>query len=124
MADDPDAVILTDTVSWQFIKPSVAEFVELSLCCPLSMIPTLYGLKLLDNVRLGSSVPVKVWREVPNSIPLRWQRALNYSANVELDLSPALKNAINRLKELCFYEDNKQPVIIKSGRCPVSYPKY
>jgi hypothetical protein len=115
--DDPDAVILTDTVSWQFLKPSAAEFVEMSFCCPLSMIPTLYGLKLLDNVRLGSSVPVKVWREVPKSTPLRWQRALHYSTNVQLDLSPALKNAINRLKELCLYEE---PVLIRSGKCPVS----
>ena len=34
---------------------TVAEFIELEMTCPLTMIPTIYGLKLLDHVQLGNS---------------------------------------------------------------------
>lgn len=57
LADDPNAVLLTEIMTWEALKPTVAEYVDYVLCCPLSMVPLLYGLRLANHVRLGKSYP-------------------------------------------------------------------
>lgn len=64
--DDPDALLLTETSCWvnhhvlEKEDPSVAEYVEQALCCPLTMIPTFYGLRQIDHLDLGSPACIQV----------------------------------------------------------------
>ena len=53
LAEDLNAVILTNSLTWQLLKPTVPEYVETALMCPMTVIPTLYGLRLTDHVQLG-----------------------------------------------------------------------
>ena len=82
LADDPCAVLLTEIMVWRTLKPSVAEYVEDILSCPLSMIPTLYGMRLANHVRLGNSIPINLFRVGQNFITLKWKRAPTYSSNI------------------------------------------
>ena len=84
LADDPNAVLLTEVMVWQMLKPTVAEYVEDALSCPLSMIPTLYGLWLTNHVRLGNFIPINLFRVAYNFITLKWKRAPNYSQNIRM----------------------------------------
>ena len=94
----PDAVLLTN-ISLVFLTlHSVSEYIKSSLCCPLSLIPTLYGWKLKNHLRLGSLNPIKLHDTVKNLfITLKWQQALGYSENIQLEMSPVLERAIKQL---------------------------
>ena len=109
MVDSPDSILLTETKFWRglnhlnHIKPLIADFIENSLCCSLSMIPTLYGMQLTNHVKLGSPVCLRFHNWISaNEITLKWNRAPAYSNNVKLNFSPALKSTMNRLVKLCF----------------------
>ena len=73
----------------------------MSLFCPLSMNkPTLYGMKLANNIKLGSPVCVKLHDSVMTRqrfLTLKWHKVTDYSTNIKLDISPPLKKAIGRL---------------------------
>ena len=56
LSDHPEAKFFTNTTNWTNLAPTIEEYVEKSLCSPLSLIPTYYGLRLLDHVELGASV--------------------------------------------------------------------
>ena len=84
LVDDPCAVLLTETMVWQTLKPTVAEYVDHVLSCPLSMTPTIYGLRLTNHVQLGNFVPINLFRLAQNFITLKWQRAINYSSNIRV----------------------------------------
>ena len=100
--DKADSLLLTESMNWQSLVPSVLEYVENSLCCPLSMIPTLYGLRLTNHLHLGNRIPVNVFRNAPNPVTLTWKKAPAYSANIGLTVSPALQRALAKLQKLCF----------------------
>ncbi len=51
----PDALLLTESVDWGNLESTVALYLESSLGAPLSMIPTIYGLRLMNHVDLGST---------------------------------------------------------------------
>ena len=98
----PDAVLLTTNFLPYLqaaLKLSVIEFIEASLCCPLSLIPTLYGMKLTNHLQLGSPFPVKLHEDVEKNIfiTLKWQQSPGFSANIPLEISPVLETAIKRL---------------------------
>jgi len=84
LADDPCAALLTEIMVWKSFQPTVAEYVEDILSCPLSMIPTLYGMRLANHVRLGNSIPINLFRLGQNFITLKWKRATIYSDNVRM----------------------------------------
>ena len=112
--EDSTAVLLAESTSWDKLKqPTVAEYVELALACPLSMVPTLYGVRLANHL-LGSSVCVNLHGfGASNPITLKWLRVPGYSSNVQLAVSEDLKAAISRLASLCF---------IQSGHCTCKSP--
>jgi hypothetical protein len=118
LTDDPDAVLLTETVRWQLLKPTVAEYIETALGCPLSMIPLLYGgIRLVDPVHLGSFVPIMFDREALEPITLKWQTTLAFSRNIPLDISSDLKQCIDKLISLCFFtekDSNAQKLYLSS----------
>ena len=108
LIEDPEAIILTDSMGWQMLKPTVPEFVETMLCCPLTVIPTLYGLRLANHVRLGRFSPVKILREEPEAITLTWKNVPTFSTDIKLnlELSSSLKHAFTLLKKICFLEND------------------
>ena len=107
--DEPNSLLMTESMNWQSLKPSVLEYVESSLCCPLSMIPTLYGLRLANHLRLGSCIPVNVFRNAPNPVTLTWKKVPAYSANIGLNVSPDVKSALIQLQKLCFFIKESYP---------------
>ena len=119
--ENPQSLLLTETTAWVKLKdPTVAEFVEISLGCPLSLVPTLYGVRLVNHLRLGSPDCIKLHDALyMKPVTLQWLRAATYSDNVIMGISPALKTAVERLAELCF-ENSK----ILSPSETLSVPKH
>ena len=102
--DNQETFILTETTAWfHSTSSSVTDYVEMSLGCPLSLIPTLYGLRLANHLQLGSPVCVAMHdTSSTNSVTLKWLQTAEYSSNIILDISSDLQDAITRLAELCF----------------------
>ena len=63
------------------------------------MIPTLYGLRLINHLQLGSQNPFKLHEDIVKNrvTTLKWQTSLSYSSNTPLDMSPVLESAISKL---------------------------
>ena len=92
---DPYAVLVTPSK-----KP---VNVESSLFCPPSMFPSLYGVRLVDQLQLGSSVCLRLHDSVHvRPITFKWMKVPAYSRNIVMGISQDLKNAIGQLKEFCF----------------------
>jgi len=109
LEEGPDSVLLTESMNWQALKPSVLEYIEAVLCCPLSMIPTLYGLQLANHVHLGNCIPVNILRVAQNPVNLVWKKAPAFSENIGLNMSPALQSALISLQKLCFLIKEADP---------------
>ena len=107
--DSPNALLMTDTMNWQSLKPSIAEYIEVAMCCPISMIPTLYGVRLTNHVRLGNPVPIDPMRYASSPTLLVWQKAPVYSNNIKLTLSSTLRSIITKLKKMCFFIAEEDP---------------
>jgi hypothetical protein len=102
--DDVNAVVVTETPSKLRPQlPTIVQFVEASLSCPISMIPTIYGLRLVNHLDLGSPVPIKFHdhRSI-GSIKLQWSKAPPFSHNIKLGFSVELIRAIYLLGKSCF----------------------
>ena len=77
---------------------SPVEYIETVLSCPLSMVPTLYGLKLSNHLKLGSPDCIKLHDTITKYfLTLKWLKAPGYSNNIKLDISPPLKKSISLL---------------------------
>ena len=105
----PEAVLVTEHALFrkEIKKPSLAEYVESELCCPLTMIPTVYGVRLWDQVHLGSSVCCQLHDHLMIAVPmtLKWYKApISYSTEVRLEVSPSLKKVVSALVEHCFIQ--------------------
>ena len=106
-SDMPEAVIVTETNYTRGHtgeKPTLAENVEIDLCCPLTMIPTIYGVKLLDHVLLGSSACCQLhdYYLVADPITLKWYRApVAFSTDIRLQNSPGMKKVVEELVDKC-----------------------
>lgn len=100
LADTPEAIILTESTNWQDLTISAVEYVEEALCSPLSMIPTLYGLKLANHIELGSSLPTFECFLL-YSIKLCWKRASPFR-NVVPSPSPEMSRWFQELAKKCF----------------------
>jgi hypothetical protein len=108
LADTPGAILFTETMTWKSLAPSGLEYVEETLCCPLSLIPTIYGMQLLSHVELGSSKPTNnlFGNRIP-AIMLCWKKAPTFQ-NVTLSPSPDLNRCLNKLAQRCFLPKNLQ----------------
>ena len=97
-----DSVLLTNMnlsyiqIAW---KSSLLEYIECTLRCPLSMVPTLYGMRLTNHLQLGAPSPVKLHEDIAKDqfVKLKWQNVPDFTGNFKLDLSPVLRSAIDKL---------------------------
>ncbi len=117
-----EAVLLTESQQWRKLASTVALYLEDCLCAPLSMIPTIYGLRLAYPVELGSPTLLQVDRiigyEFP-SVTLTWHRTLR-SENLPVSYSPVLERCLKKLEEKCFFMDCGSDWLVEK-RGPVSY---
>jgi hypothetical protein len=112
LSDHPSAMLFTETFRWfPFGKGSVKFYLEKVLCCPLSMIPTIYGLRLKSRIELGFPEYVDLRRPISPPVYLCWQKALPFH-NVVMSASPALSEFLKQLANVCF--DSKFPLLITS----------
>ena len=83
------SLLLTETAIWTKLEePTVTEFVETSLGCPISLVPTLYGVRLVNRLKLGSPDCVKLHDfRFTRPITLQWLRAASFSNNVIMYIS-------------------------------------
>ena len=95
------SVLITDSCSWTFIAPDVSGYLQTALCCPLSLIPTIYGLRLIDSVELGPDTFISTRHSSRPFSRLRWKKAQPFQG-VTLDMSPQLEQSLGRLKKYCF----------------------
>ena len=101
LADNSESLLLTESLTWISLAPSVLQYVEESLCSPLTMIPTVYGLRLADHVELGESFPTNLARLLVPAANLVWQKAPAYQ-HIVLSPSPVLDRCLDRLSSRCF----------------------
>ncbi len=102
----PDAVLLTQMFSWPNIGSStVAQFIEESLCSPLSMIPAIYGFRLATSVELGSTTLLEL-----NATSLYWFRAPK-PENLPISNSVTIDRCLKNLEKKCYFieEDDNSP---------------
>ena len=119
LAEDTESVIVMESTTWQNMAPSLQEFIENSLCTTLSMVPTLYGLRLADQVALGNVIPFKMHQVASVPVTLKWQRALRYS-KTKLCLSPPITNFWKELESRCFSIKAAGPASIVKFYTPVT----
>jgi hypothetical protein len=101
LAYTPTAMLFTETMTWSTLAPSVFKYVEEALCCPLSMIPTIYGFRLTNHIELGSSEPANIRRLTATPVRLCWQKALSFE-NLSLNSSTSLTRYLDQLAKICF----------------------
>ena len=93
------SVLVTETVQWNKVPPKLSQYIQEVLCCPLSLIPTIYGLRLVDHFELGPETPLNI-----NAMKLRrfrWKTTLPFEG-VSLVLSQSLKRSLKKLRDECF----------------------
>ena len=100
LADTPEAVLLTESSNCNLLGMNLLDYVEKTLFSPLSMIPTIYGLRLKNHIELESSEPT--FRSyVGYAVKLWWQKALPFR-NVVPSPSPELSRWFQQLAKNCF----------------------
>ena len=95
------SILITETVQWTNVAPTVSKYVQEALCCPLSLIPTIYGLRLMDDLELGPEFPPSIKAHTVLPTRLRWKIALALEG-VPLVLSPHMEQSLKKLKDECF----------------------
>ena len=107
----PESVLLTEMDSYRhddYINWS--ESVEYKLYCPLTMVPTVYGMRLFDHIRLGNSVCCELHDHFKMAVPttFKWYKAqIGFSANIRMETSLSLKNVVCALVRTCFMDVTK-----------------
>ena len=103
LTNTPESMLFTGSMNFVNVANSnrVEEYVEKSLFCPLSMIPTIYGWRLVDHVQLGAATLVHPTRPMVPPITLRWQKAPP-PRNLALCPSPVLDCFQELLARKCF----------------------
>lgn len=96
-----DSLLITESIAWWSVASTLSQYVEDSLCAPLSMIPTLYGLRLATHVELGSAI-IKKRHYATGCLPvtLTWRQAPRYE-NVPLGYSSSLELCLKNLDKNC-----------------------
>ncbi len=110
LSDNPNAVFYTEIITDS--HHSANNIVETSLCASLSMIPTIYGLRLADHVELrDSAVDYLRCNTLRRGRPviLCWQKVPNFQ-NIKLVPSPDLNRCLTKLAKLCHQITLPNPV--------------
>ena len=95
------SILVTESRAWPFVALDMSRYLQTVLCCPLSLIPTMYGLRLMENVELGPDTFISM-RNSPIPISqLRWKKAQPFEG-VALAMSPLLEQTLERLRKFCF----------------------
>ena len=105
-----ESVLFTESFMRLDMLISAEQYLNEMLCCPLSLIPTIYGLRLKDNIGLGSEMPPPflVANTSFSFFRLFWMKALPFEG-VSLVLSQTLEDSLDRLKTACFTVPTKVP---------------
>lgn len=111
-----NALLLTESILWCDFASSVAQYVEESLCAPLSMIPTLYGVRLAEHHQIESTIK-KDKEALP--IILSWHKAPRFE-NVPLGCSPALERCLKKLEKKCFFMEGSSSSWLNKKICPLN----
>lgn len=123
LADDSRAIISTHSSPWRDTSspdryPSSYEFVEDSLSATIQMIPSLYGLTLMNHVRLGNPRPLrKTWRA---SVRLQWRRSPCFT-NLRIKLEGAIEKFFVDLQRRCFTGSESQKTNLYESFSPLTY---
>ena len=104
--EDINAVVVTEFMPFKLSPqcPPLASFVEASLFCPLSMVSTMYGLRLANQLDLGSPVPIRCHDHLAvGSTKLQCKKTPNsFSTNMNSDTSTELIGIIKSMGRSCF----------------------
>ena len=95
------STLFTESMAWPLWAKDVAGYLQTVLCCPLSLIPTIYGLRLMDNVELGPDSFISTRNPPKPFSRLGWKKAQLFKG-VALTMSSQLEQCLERLKKLCF----------------------
>jgi hypothetical protein len=124
LADDPHSILLTQSSPWgentaDIRYDSSKEFVEESLCTSIQMIPSLFGLVLINHVHLGNTLPLKTsWR---SSVRLQWKHCPNFT-NMRLENSGAISDFFEMLQTKIFVElEVPKSSTFESSLTPLTY---
>jgi len=92
----PESILMVES-DWESVGvASLREYIESSLGAPLSMIPTLYGLRLANSQKnISASSPAR----------MMWRRAPVYQNLGKADLVPSIKPFLTQLAKKCFLAD-------------------
>ncbi|EFX73684.1 hypothetical protein DAPPUDRAFT_307653 [Daphnia pulex] len=115
LSDNPNAVFYTEIMTDS--QHSANTIVETSLCASLSMIPTIYGLRLADHVELrDSAVDYLRCNTLQRGRPviLCWQKVPNFQ-NIKLVPSPDLDQCVTKLAKFCHQTTFPKPASLKSS---------
>ena len=93
LCDDGNAVLLSEKLVLSSSTICIAEYVQETLCSPLSMLATIYGLVLSNHVLLGNPVPLTQVRRV--CVSLTWKRS--HHSNLTMTLTPSISSIIEQL---------------------------
>ena len=97
------SILFTESPMWHERHFTAEEYVQKMLFCSPSLIPTVYGLRLKDNIHLGSEIPPSPYGDYGSVPPCRlcWMKALPFEG-VPLVLTRPLEKSLERLKAACF----------------------
>lgn len=101
LSDNEQSTLFTQSVKWKDVGDTVEKYVEGSLCVPLNMVPTIYGLRLDNHVELGASAILNLRRQRTHPVSLRWKKAPSFR-NVSLAPSPLLDRCLDQIADKCF----------------------
>ena len=111
------SILVTDTLLWTSVAPTVSQYLQVVLCCPLTLIPTIYGVRLVDNIELGPETPPTFASQIMLPTRIRWKTSLSLEG-APLVLSPTLERALKQLKDECFHLSQPDAFVTKTtGRC-------
>ena len=112
-----DALLLTESVDWGKVGPTVMNYLEETLCAPLTMFPTIYGLRLMNQVELGNEKLHMACSSVEwPPANLCWSPALRLE-NAPLSQSAAIERCLKQLEKKCFLNEADPNVLYKNGEC-------
>lgn len=97
LSDEIESILIVDSVFWRSLAPTLIRYVEEALCAPLSMLPSIYGLRLADAVQLGALTPPAP--TVP--VCFTWRRTPSFE-NFRPKFSPSLRLWLEKLAQKCF----------------------
>ena len=111
-----DSLLITESINWSSMATTLKEYVEDSLCAPLSLIPTIYGLRLVTHVELGAAhVIERSYAAGSAPLTLTWRQAPRFE-NLPLSYSSSLELCLKNLEKKCYLkQDSKRPEMENCG---------